>query len=516
MNLSVDLLFELLAERYHVERFGKGIHAKELSLPAFWKHGQESRSGAIYVAQTNDLPNKPPADCVFICCGTKPPKVWNMWPCEVIYVTDTGDNVLDIFNTMQAILDRFISWEGRMQRLQSEGAHISEMVEESIPLLENRITICDFELNILATCEYDEDHPEAGVYLSNRLERVPTYDIPSILDGRSSAIRNREPYFYNAPEGKETYCINFYLGDTYFGSCSLQAVIRPLTSLDLKLFQIFAGFVRDALALQTRTMGNQVVLTRAVFEQLLDGLPISQSEMSHALKMIELNMGEGSIASCKWCCVVIQNSHRGRVLPERYLCDTVESILPNATAIIYGDAVVAFCLIGGADHRVSEICSPLEAYLADMGFKAGISRTFLNPFHARSFYRQALCAIEMGFERDPDLDWYLFGSYALEYMLQQCCGEFDTELLVPPELVRLYRKNLPDVDYVKTLKVFLDNDCRIAKTATDLYLHRSTLVKRLEKIERFVNLDDAERRLYLRLCLHLPDIEQVLAASSDV
>jgi hypothetical protein len=31
-----------------------------------------------------------------------------------------------------------------------------------------------------------------------------------------------------------------------------------------------------------------------------------------------------------------------------------------------------------------------------------------------------------------------------------------------------------------------------------------------------VNLDDPDRRLYLRMCLHLPDIEQTLEACSDV
>jgi hypothetical protein len=49
-----------------------------------------------------------------------------------------------------------------------------------------------------------------------------------------------------------------------------------------------------------------------------------------------------------------------------------------------------------------------------------------------------------------------------------------------------------------------------------LYLHRTTMVKRLEKMREHVNLDDPDRRLYLRMCLHLPDIEQTLEACSDV
>ena len=49
-----------------------------------------------------------------------------------------------------------------------------------------------------------------------------------------------------------------------------------------------------------------------------------------------------------------------------------------------------------------------------------------------------------------------------------------------------------------------------------MYLHRTTLVKRLEKIRGVINLDDPKRVLYLRICLNLPDIEQALEDSSDV
>ena len=49
-----------------------------------------------------------------------------------------------------------------------------------------------------------------------------------------------------------------------------------------------------------------------------------------------------------------------------------------------------------------------------------------------------------------------------------------------------------------------------------MYLHRTTLVKRFEKIRGVINLDDPKRVLYLRICLNLPDIEQALEDSSDV
>ena len=516
MRLSADVMYGLLSEKYRLNRFGKGIRAKELALPVFWERDMQAEPGGIYIARTGDLPNKPPEDCVIICCGTKPPLMWNMWPCEIIHITDIHDDLLGVFNETQRIVNRIVSWEMRMQQLAATGSHIKEMVEASIPIFENRITVTDYELRILAYCETDANHPEDGVYMSDRYERVPIANLMSVMTDSARDMRRRDPFFVEERGSKDSYCINLYLGDTYVGTCSLQEDTRPLQPLDLELFQLFAGYVREALTIQTRTIGNQIVTAKAIFDQLLHGYPVSRHDMDHALALVELSLGDRPIADFKWCCTVIQNSHRGKDLPEEYLCSTVQSILPNATVLVFDESLVAFCLIGNEDHRVDEICDPLEAYLADMGFRAGISRTFRDPFHAQSFYQQALCALETGLEHDPDRQWFLFGDYALPYMLERCCGDFDTRLIVPPELVRLYNCGPIGPEYVDTLRAYLDNDCNASKTSKVMYLHRSTLVQRLDKIRAFVNLDDPDRCLYLRMCLHLPDVEAALADMADI
>ena len=145
-----------------------------------------------------------------------------------------------------------------------------------------------------------------------------------------------------------------------------------------------------------------------------------------------------------------------------------------------------------------------------------MSRTFKDPYHARRFYQQALLALDLGVERTPEKTFYLFGDHVLEYMLRSCSGDLEPDSLVAPELVRLYQFCPNGPEYIETLKRFLDNDCRVTQTAEELFLHRTSLIKRLEKIRSYVNLDDPDRRLYLRLCLHLPDIEQVLADNADV
>lgn len=362
------------------------------------------------------------------------------------------------------------------------------------------------------------------VIMSDVIEHVPPRFVSATKDYGRSLIRRREPYVAEeiADEdegifGVSSYCINLFEGDAYLGTCALKEEKHPLHEHDRALFAMFAGYVRGCLSVQAKNTGNQLVTVHTVFEQILQGYPVSMRDMSYAMGLVEFRMNvDPSASESKWCCTVIQAMRQNKELPEAYLCKTVEDILPRMTALLFDGAIVAFSLLETGKHRKDQICAPLEDYLEDMGFIAGVSRTFHDPFHARTFYRQAKNALEMSFEFPSEMHCHLFGDHVLDYMLANCCGEFDAESIVAPELVRLYRCGSSGPDYVDTLRYFLDNGCHTTQTAEAMYLHRSTLIKRLDRIREHVNLDSPERRLYLQICLHLPDVEQVLGTSVDM
>ena len=60
-------------------------------------------------------------------------------------------------------------------------------------------------------------------------------------------------------------------------------------------------------------------------------------------------------------------------------------------------------------------------------------------------------------------------------------------------------------DYIKTLKTFLDNHQNVVHTANTLYIHRSTLLYRLEKIKEAIGseLSDPEELLYIGISMRL-------------
>jgi DNA-binding PucR family transcriptional regulator len=65
-------------------------------------------------------------------------------------------------------------------------------------------------------------------------------------------------------------------------------------------------------------------------------------------------------------------------------------------------------------------------------------------------------------------------------------------------------------DLVKTLDTYLRLDCRPAATATDLCIHRSTLLYRLERIEEIgkLNLRDPDVRFEAQLALRILSVAE--------
>ncbi len=58
-----------------------------------------------------------------------------------------------------------------------------------------------------------------------------------------------------------------------------------------------------------------------------------------------------------------------------------------------------------------------------------------------------------------------------------------------------------DLEYTRTLRGYLENNCSQAETCKALYMHRSTLIQRLKRIAEItkLDLDDKDLRLYLRM-----------------
>ncbi|MFR4133463.1 MAG: helix-turn-helix domain-containing protein [Parabacteroides distasonis] len=91
-------------------------------------------------------------------------------------------------------------------------------------------------------------------------------------------------------------------------------------------------------------------------------------------------------------------------------------------------------------------------------------------------------------------------------MLDSCLNDFPLDSLLSTGIRQLLEHDRrKSSEYFQTLDLFLQNEASITRTAEALFIHRSSLLKRLDKIYRILGstLTQPDERLYLRICIQL-------------
>ena len=105
----------------------------------------------------------------------------------------------------------------------------------------------------------------------------------------------------------------------------------------------------------------------------------------------------------------------------------------------------------------------------------------------RESYSEARRAIEVGRIFQPESSIYMFSKLVLERFLMELPQEISAyyhSLLFNRKTQRLFNEEM-----LYTIEMFFKKDLNLSDTARQLYIHRNTLVYRLDKVQRQTGLD---------------------------
>ena len=223
----------------------------------------------------------------------------------------------------------------------------------------------------------------------------------------------------------------------------------------------------------------------------------------------------------QYICITLHSLSQETSLPATYICNIFEAAFPNSLAFLVESVIVGVVDIqslrydeSGYQSKLDELLLPL---LQSLKIRAGISNDFSSLYYTKIYYRQAEAAIENGSMLKPQEYRYYFSDYALMEMVINSLSGHPVETYFPNGIKKLYdHDNDSSVSYLETLKIFLEENMSISKAASILYVHRSTLIDRISRIERDLNIDlhDPDKRLYLQLLLKAIEIQNSIRENS--
>ena len=124
-------------------------------------------------------------------------------------------------------------------------------------------------------------------------------------------------------------------------------------------------------------------------------------------------------------------------------------------------------------------------------------------------YMQALKALNVVMSRFSDIGFALFDELGSYTVLHQLKDSQISDLYIQKHLAPLLQYSEgKSMDLFQTLRVYLEHNGSIKETAEELYIHRSSLLYRLEKIVDLLDIDinDSESRFNLMIAYKLYDL----------
>ena len=159
-----------------------------------------------------------------------------------------------------------------------------------------------------------------------------------------------------------------------------------------------------------------------------------------------------------------------------------------------GDGVTAFCkkADNDTDYRsAGEFAVVLKENLTEEikgDVKIGVGGVAHGVSELPLFFSYARSALVNGAEFDPHNDIYSYKEYALIKTLSALSAA-DMEKYVKTVLDRNYREVLNDEELMTAAETFIKYSLNISEASRNMYVHRNTLIYRLDKIEKLTGLN---------------------------
>lgn len=496
MKLNKDIILKRLNEYVDARDVGMAGSSKLLlQRPEFYldKAGffLENR---VYVCSADHLPALPTIETnvLLICLGNSPQLSTYKRRCSVICV-DGNENIFTVFNILQQIFNQYEAWEEHLNRILRHNASLQEMLDASKGIFENPMLLLGADFKYLARTE--EQYLKENLNINFNAETFDAEKLATFLSLHDMSTHVREPLILKLMD-RRSLSMNVFDNEEYMGCFIVFEEYRGFCESDSVLCEFLYKFLRQAI-LNNPVLTSERSALRYTIRDLIVGNPV---DFEHRRALDFANNGTEYVCTC------LQPDMISTHLPSGYIPSIIEESVPGALSFEYGDSVVALIPIADGLFEVDKTT-------ASLNYKIGVSLPFHNLFDSVHYYYQASAALKNGLLFDSDKSAYYFNDYISTELLLNAANGKPADIFFSKGLTALVDyDNSSQVSYLETLKVYIDNNMSVTKTAQELFIHRSTLLERIGHINRFLGeeLSDPERRLAIRTAIGIAGIYKKL------
>lgn len=437
----------------------------------------------------NDLDQPAP---LFLCAGEPERRVQEALDLCILPGTEHAGAIL---NFIQRLFDRLDGWRERLRNTAENGEDITALLDEAAGMLQNPIWLCDERCHTVARAER---------YAAEQrlIDRTVSYKLlEQIKSGGTEASGSTVRFSAEgAPELAFALC---EAGGAKF-TLVCAASERPFYGSDEAVFEYMIEYVR--LMLSERKLSARAArknIKAEAIERSLAALLRHEGQLREQMTAL----AEAGWNDAFTYCVVAAETADGdmRKNARNALCDAAEALFADSCAFYATpDVALVVRLPEGSDLNVAAV---LGALGEREGFRFGITEPRAGIRDIADRFALAKTTLRLA---EASAASASFSDVAEAYLCERGTAEYPARLVCLRSVCEMADYDrLHDTNYIETTERYIKNRFNAVKTANDLFIHRSTLLYRLERIKMQFGLDlesEPVPLMHLLFSLRLVDI----------
>ncbi|HEX3078600.1 MAG TPA: helix-turn-helix domain-containing protein [Lachnospiraceae bacterium] len=183
-----------------------------------------------------------------------------------------------------------------------------------------------------------------------------------------------------------------------------------------------------------------------------------------------------------------------RYIGPSYMRDSIGKLfkerLPGTHNTYIDKGIVALIPFTDNDKNVTDLNQVCKDLSESQHLRIGISNSFRNIEYFGNYYAQAHAAFELGQKLNPEQLICHYSNYQIFDLFSETKHPESLGRFCHPALAILRQNDLDcHSELYKTLCIYIENGCSIKHTSEALFIHRNSLVYRLNRIVELCHLD---------------------------
>lgn len=422
---------------------------------------------------------------------------------DILYFTGKID-FMKLYINIQNVFLKFNRWDDTLHQALKDNQPFDTLFRIAANIFENSMFMHDVNFFQLA-CVDRRPEEAAWIYDDKRDKYYLPVDILNDFKVNTDYLKTmstKGPSLFPATTfGYNILYQNLWYNDQYRGRICVNELCRKLRKSDAYLLNYFSDIVMEAFKLvEVSTLKPSVSLSRFLI-RLIEEKTVDKMTMDTIL------MQHGWSFKDDYFCVCLfpeeRDTHTNSI---QYQCNRLADTFSQSCVFYYDKCIVMLINSTLTDTTIPMFQNHIALILRESLMKAGISSICSDLNQFRYYYWQAISAFETGKSKQETFWCYCFDDYKTSFTIHSALRQFPAEMLCEKKIFLLEEYDKTHTSNLCiTLQIYIENERNIARTAEILDIHRSTLLYRIERIEKIteLELDNSEVRFSLLLSYHL-------------